>query len=64
MRGTDLLLVRMFTLVGTALSSLNALTMTLMGELDVLMSRELEVLNVPSIGPCSEWTLILFPVRS
>jgi hypothetical protein len=38
--------------------------MTSMGELDEMMSRELEVLNVPSTGPYLEWIVIVFPVRS
>lgn len=52
-----------FTLVGARLSGLKALTVTLIGELDVLTSSEDEVLKVPTIGPLREWMLILSPTR-
>lgn len=40
-----------------------ALTVTLIGELDVLTSSAEEVLKVPTIGPLRERMLILSPAR-
>lgn len=52
-----------FTLVEGSLSPLKALTLTLIGELDVLILIEDVVLKVPAIGPLREQTLILSPTR-
>lgn len=63
MKRADLLLVCILTSVGGAWSWLKALTVTLTGALDVLMSIEDEVLNVPPIGALREWMLMLPPTR-